>query len=372
VALGGTFADAQCFFSGRRQEFRNGGATFHFRVRRRGVLGTLWIGPTLVAVLRTLKRRSQSSAIVAVGSDPWGWLVVLLVGAVDPSVVRVIEIHGELLHLDPLILGRMNALILRAATILAARRADAVRVVAEPIRTALAEIDIPSELIPSRIQRIWEAPATPKRPPSPGEPLQLLAVGRLNRWKGFDLLLDALANARACFLGPRFHLRIAGEGPERNSLVAQIAQLGLQDRVEMLGSKSEDELRAEVLSAHCIVISSRSEGLPRVALEAISCCRTLIATDVGGIRYGLRSLRTPTFVVPDAAAIMNALLKLPTSWPSDADLIADRASVLTRFGFEKNIDELSTWLHLVERGPKQSNNFEKLLHSAISPFRNRR
>jgi glycosyltransferase involved in cell wall biosynthesis len=118
----------------------------------------------------------------------------------------------------------------------------------------------------------------------PGNVLRLLAVGRLVEKKGFDILIEAVASLRL-----PFHLRIVGEGPERERLEALICARGLAGQVTLCGAKSHEELPAEYAAAHVVVVPSvvdRSgdrDGLPNVVLEAMACGRPVVATGAGAI-----------------------------------------------------------------------------------------
>ena len=98
-----------------------------------------------------------------------------------------------------------------------------------------------------------------------------LAVGRLVEEKAFDTLTVAMAKAPGT-------LWIAGEGPERRGLERQIARLGLEDRVILLGHRSD--VPALMQQCHCLVISSRREGFSYVFAEALFNRCPVISTDV--------------------------------------------------------------------------------------------
>lgn len=102
----------------------------------------------------------------------------------------------------------------------------------------------------------------------------LLAAGRLNRQKGFDLLLRSFAAAR---LDEDWVLRIVGEGKEREALEALSRQLGLAGRVQMPGATNR--IVDEYSGADAFVLSSRFEGFPNVLLEAMASGLACIAYD---------------------------------------------------------------------------------------------
>lgn len=103
----------------------------------------------------------------------------------------------------------------------------------------------------------------------------LLAVGRLSAQKGFDLLIDAFSRVAAH--QPEWHLVIAGEGPERAKLTAQIAELELGDRIQLQGfCDAPQELMRQ---ADLFVLSSRYEGMPNALLEAMAAGCPCISFD---------------------------------------------------------------------------------------------
>jgi glycosyltransferase involved in cell wall biosynthesis len=132
-------------------------------------------------------------------------------------------------------------------------------------------------------------------PPSYGERAfgrpTLMAIGGLVHRKGFDVLLRAFAAVLA--QGFDRDLLILGEGLERSSLEKLVKALRLEDRVLMPGF--DENPYAALSRAELLVLSSRSEGLPTVILEALSLGVPVVATDcphgprelLDGGRYGV-------------------------------------------------------------------------------------
>jgi len=111
----------------------------------------------------------------------------------------------------------------------------------------------------------------------PGKPA-LVAVGRMMAQKGFDLLLPAIALIRGRH--PDLHLTIFGDGPDRGALEAQRAKLGLEDIVTFAGFTKQ--VLPNVRAADRFVLSSRYEGFPNAALEALACGTPVVLTDCPG------------------------------------------------------------------------------------------
>jgi glycosyltransferase involved in cell wall biosynthesis len=104
------------------------------------------------------------------------------------------------------------------------------------------------------------------------------AVGRLERQKRFDLLIEAVAALAPAW--PRLRLVIAGDGSLRGALQAQVDRLGLAGICRFLGH------RTDVTDLHhafdLFVQSSEYEGTPNAVLEAMAMETPLVATDAGG------------------------------------------------------------------------------------------
>jgi glycosyltransferase involved in cell wall biosynthesis len=110
----------------------------------------------------------------------------------------------------------------------------------------------------------------------------VLAIGRLDRQKGFDRLIEAVGNAvHTESSDAPLHMLIAGEGPERASLHSRIAAARLSHRIKLLGYREDvpELLRA----ADLFVLSSLWEGQPNVVLEAMAAGCPVVAVRVHGV-----------------------------------------------------------------------------------------
>jgi len=92
----------------------------------------------------------------------------------------------------------------------------------------------------------------------------ILAVGRLHKQKGFDLLLKAFAALQ----NPKVNLVILGEGLERSNLEKLSRQLAIDNRLHMPGVVND--VTPWYRAAECFVLSSRHEGWPNVLMEAMA------------------------------------------------------------------------------------------------------
>jgi teichuronic acid biosynthesis glycosyltransferase TuaC len=104
----------------------------------------------------------------------------------------------------------------------------------------------------------------------------LISVGLLIPRKGHDRTIAAMAEL------PDHALIILGEGPERERLQAQIAQLGLGDRVRLLGAHPHAALPGFYGAADAMVLSSSREGWANVLLESMACGTPVVASNIPG------------------------------------------------------------------------------------------
>jgi len=208
----------------------------------------------------------------------------------------------------------------------ALRRLDAVVVVAGSMLALPALPAIPAGKlhviangIPPRAARLAELAArgTPALPESLTAFLRrrptLVAIGRLSPEKGFALLLESFARARIA--APEWQLLIVGEGRERAALSARIGALGLQERVQLAGYLEGADRLLE--HAAGFVMSSFTEGMPLVLLEALQWPVAIVATRVGAIPELLAGRSNARVVaprdVPGLTAALQALLSAPVA-----------------------------------------------------------
>ena len=121
----------------------------------------------------------------------------------------------------------------------------------------------------------------------------LLFVGRLERLKGVEIAIRALAmlrdrdhdDVRLVVLGEDSR---DGDESEKERLKAAASVLGVRDRVDFLGSVAHHELPYFYAAADLCVMPSYSESFGLVALEAQACGRPVVASGVSGLRSVVR------------------------------------------------------------------------------------
>ena len=123
-------------------------------------------------------------------------------------------------------------------------------------------------------------------------------MGRLDRQKGFDVLIDALAAL------PGVSAVVAGDGPERDPLVRRARDRSVADRFAIVPWK--DEIGPFLRSLDVFVLPSRYEGLPLALLEAMATGAPVVAADVGAVREAVVSGESGLLVPSDDAPALAA------------------------------------------------------------------
>jgi len=133
----------------------------------------------------------------------------------------------------------------------------------------------------------------------PESPRPVLGViGRLSAEKGIDVLLRAVRALHD--RGTRASLLVAGDGPERGQLERLRDDLKLAEWVHFLGAVHP--IAALYPHLDVVVLSSRTEGLPNVLLEALAADRVVVATRVGAIPEVLSEADAGELVRPESVS----------------------------------------------------------------------
>ncbi|MDP6889796.1 MAG: glycosyltransferase, partial [Phycisphaerales bacterium] len=121
-------------------------------------------------------------------------------------------------------------------------------------------------------------------------------VGRLVKEKGLLDLFEAVLLMRTQGVCPR--VRLVGSGPDEQLIRQAVAAADLTEQIEFVGMiPNRTEVMSVIDAAKALVLPSYTEGLPRVAVEAMSCGTTAVLTAVGGIPLAFKD-GVDAFIVP--------------------------------------------------------------------------
>jgi glycosyltransferase involved in cell wall biosynthesis len=176
-------------------------------------------------------------------------------------------------------------------------------------RTLMAQ----SKTIQTRLSRWGNLSSEVLYPPAPQREYRcdafngsILVVGRLTKLKRVDLLLRAAAAA-----GGDWRVRVAGGGPEHESLTALVRELGLERRVVLLGELDEERLLREYANCSAVYFGAKAEDYGLVTLEAFSSSKAVVTcTDSGGPAELVEEGVTGFIAAPEVESVAAALARL--------------------------------------------------------------
>ena len=160
----------------------------------------------------------------------------------------------------------------------------------------------------------------------------LVTVGALIPRKGQVLAIRALA------LQPGdVRLALAGTGPDAATLIALAGELGLGERVHLLGSVSHDALPQLLSAADVMVLPTSSEGLANAWVEALACGTPIVIADAGGARELMISRDAGRIVARNPEPIAAGIAEVLTAPPAQQAV----AAMVERFSWEANAAALA-------------------------------
>jgi glycosyltransferase involved in cell wall biosynthesis len=224
---------------------------------------------------------------------------------------------------------------IRDRIVAAGRAADGLLAVSAALRGDMIALGLPSERIRVHHTGVDQSLFRPRDRTAAKAALRVegplvVSVGNLIPLKGQALLIEAMTDL------PGATLLIAGGGPDRAALSAQIAEAGLSDRVRLLGALPHDALPGLFAAADVMALPSAREGLANVWVEALACGTPIVITDVGGARElvdrsaaGRLVERTPEGIAAGIRAVL--------ADPRPQDEVAEAAK---RFTWERNSETL--------------------------------
>lgn len=170
---------------------------------------------------------------------------------------------------------------------------------------------------------------------------RILFLGRIEQKKGVFELIEAVASLSARY--PSIRLVLGGEGALSEAR-ARAAELGIADRIELLGWVDADRRTLEMEKACLFALPSYNEGLPMAMLEAMSARKAVVVTAVGGIPETVEDGVNGLLVEPkDVTGLATALGRLLSDRKLREQLAsAGRATIEQRFATKVMLGKLSS------------------------------
>jgi glycogen(starch) synthase len=222
-----------------------------------------------------------------------------------------------------------------------------------------AIIDHGRRLVPDIIHRSSIIYNGLSLPPVDPEPLptdqpQLLYLGRLVPEKGIDLALKAFAAITNRF--PRARLVIAGDGPARSELEQQALIQGISDGVYFMGWVDPKTVTSLLNKATIVIMPSRSESLPLVALEAALMARPVVATRVGGLPEVVLQEQTGLLVDNESSGALAEAIAYLLDHPKAATQMGQAARQRARdvFSWERCVNSYAAIYRKIIAGYQQN------------------
>ena len=178
--------------------------------------------------------------------------------------------------------------------------------------------------------------------------LEIVSVGSLQPYKGFIFLIQSCAILRDQKIP--FHCRIIGGGDLRFELERSIHQNRLQEAVELVGSRTQDEVSRLLRSANCyvqpsiVMKSGKMEGIPVALMEAMATGIPVVATSISGIPELVREGETGWLVPTEDSASLADIISRIHAEPTEACRRAKNGKrwVLNEFELSSNVSNLAS------------------------------
>jgi glycosyltransferase involved in cell wall biosynthesis len=232
--------------------------------------------------VRRIRKEFPFDAVLGFFAYPDGAAAAHLADAFDCPLV--INILGSDINVVPETSPAMRRQVQRGL-----ERAQRIIVLSEPMRQRVCDLGIdPHRVIVQHngVDRdrffIQDREAACDRLGITPHKKRICYVGNLQRIKGVDVLIQSIPSLVRAGM-ENFELAIVGGGATRESLEAQVRQLGVQDKVTFYGKCIHSEVAAWIGASDALCLPSRNEGCPNVILEALACGRPVVASAVGGV-----------------------------------------------------------------------------------------
>lgn len=294
--------------------------------------------------------RDGTGSVLLVSSDPVGGLASEL-ARVGTGVPHVLTVQGEIIAPGLAYGGFFRRTALTFVVRLGLRRATAVRTVNTSLASQARRFTSrPVYVVGTRVDTSLFTPTS-----DPILSSGALVVASLIPLKNVGLVLEAWAELP--WELRRQGLTIIGDGPAATPLKERSTSLGIGDTVTFAGRLSHSEVSQALRRSRVLLLTSLTEGHPRVVLEALACGVPVIVSDIDPHQELLTTAEDAATLIgtKDVAACSSALrglLSAPTDqWLSISGLA--RQAALTHYDFDSNVRTFVSMIRAVSEGVAQ-------------------
>lgn len=167
----------------------------------------------------------------------------------------------------------------------------------------------------------------------------IFSVGRLVPWKGFELLIEVVKDL------PNTKLLIAGDGPDENKLKDKIKNLGLENKVKLLGRLKQEDLLQYIKASDIFVLNTGYEGLSHQLLEVMAVGTPIVTTNIGGNPELIGNNKQGLLVgYNNKQEIKDAIEKILKNYQIGEEFIKNSQEKVKNFNREKMLGEIAVLL----------------------------
>jgi glycosyltransferase involved in cell wall biosynthesis len=292
-----------------------------------------WIAriPGLRAVFRLLpylwhvwRLAAQCDVIHVMANSGWSWQLfsapVLWISPWRGTPVVVNYRGGEAESYFNQSIARVRPSILRAHTIVVPSRY---------LETVFRQFELDTQVIPN----IIDLDMFGVQSKNENRNVTLVITRNLEAIYGIDVAVKAMSLLVARY--SNLELKIAGSGPQEQALRALIAELNLQDHVQLMGRLERHDIVQLYQSADIMLNPTTVDNMPNSLLEALACALPIVSTNVGGVPYMVEHRRDALLVDPkNPQALADALQELIESPALREELVRNGLETVAQYSWE--------------------------------------
>jgi glycosyltransferase involved in cell wall biosynthesis len=171
----------------------------------------------------------------------------------------------------------------------------------------------------------------------------IVSAGRLVPWKGFKSLILAVGKLRSDI--PNIKLIIAGDGPDKDTLISTVNENSLEDKVFLLGDVDKRILSSYILNSDLFVLNTGYEGLSHQLLEVMTMGIPIITTSSGGNTELIKNKKTGILIEFDnVKEIIESILYLYNNPDLRKSFALTAKKEVEKFSKDKMLEETTNLL----------------------------